>query len=73
MYAIRSYYALESRHLGLIQAEEVDQLDKKIELLKETFSETIDFRRLMSVADSKDIVEEEFEFPKINLSSLHIV
>jgi len=65
-------FSLESRHLGLIQAEEVDQLDEKIELLKETFSETIDLRRLMSIADSKDMVEEEFELPKIDLSSLHI-
>ncbi len=65
-------FALESRHLGLIQAEEVDELDHKIELIKETFNQTIDFRRLMSIADNKEISEDSFELPKLDLSALHI-
>ncbi len=65
-------FALESRHLGLIQAEEVDELDQKIELIKETFNHTIDFRRLMSIADNKEISEDSFELPKLDLSALHI-
>ncbi len=65
-------FALESRHLGLIQAEEVEELDQKIELLKETFNKTIDFRRLMSIADNNDISDSSFEVPKLDLSSLHI-
>ncbi len=65
-------FALESRHLGLIQAEEVEELDRKIELLKETFSQTIDFRRLMSIADSKEMSKDKFELPNLDLSSLHI-
>jgi cobyrinic acid a,c-diamide synthase len=43
--------SLESRHLGLVQAEEVDGFSQKLGKLKATFSETIDLKMLESIAN----------------------
>lgn len=42
--------ALESRHLGLVQANETEGLEKKISLLAEKLAETIDVARLLEIA-----------------------
>ena len=41
---------LESRHLGLMTAGEVEQLDEKIRLLGETAAETLELSRIMELA-----------------------
>lgn len=46
----RQAIALESRHLGLIQAEEVDTLGGKIDTLVDLLSRTIDVDRLISIS-----------------------
>lgn len=43
---------LESRHLGLVTAEEVEDLDSKIELLGEAAQKTIDIDALLEIAAS---------------------
>jgi cobyrinic acid a,c-diamide synthase len=46
--------ALESRHLGLVQAEEVDTLSQKIEMLRTVLAETIDLDLLMKITALND-------------------
>jgi cobyrinic acid a,c-diamide synthase len=46
--------ALESRHLGLVQAEEVDALSQKIETLGSVLAETIDVDLLMKITALND-------------------
>ena len=41
---------LESRHLGLMTAGEVEQLDEKIRLLGETAAETLELSRILELA-----------------------
>lgn len=67
-----SNFALESRHLGLIQAEEVGELSAKIEQLKDTLSETIDIVKLLEISKLKAEKHESFELPNLDLSDLHI-
>lgn len=43
-------YNIESRHLGLVQAEEIDDLSSKIDLLTKSIAETIDFEKLMEIS-----------------------
>jgi cobyrinic acid a,c-diamide synthase len=43
---------LESRHLGLVQAYEVDELSQKMELLAATLSKTIDINELITIAET---------------------
>ncbi len=53
--------ALESRHLGLIQAEEVDQLSEKITLLADTLKQTINIDLLLKCTQSETIVPTQFQ------------
>ncbi|MDA3892516.1 MAG: cobyrinate a,c-diamide synthase [Salinivirgaceae bacterium] len=66
------YFALESRHLGLIQAEEVNDLSKKVEKLTQTLAKTIDTKKLLEISKLKTIESTNFTIPNIDLSSLHI-
>ncbi len=50
-------FALESRHLGLITASEVAHLKKKIALLADTLSETVELVRLIALANSAPALE----------------
>ncbi|MCI6151672.1 MAG: cobyrinate a,c-diamide synthase [Fusobacterium perfoetens] len=43
--------SLESRHLGLIQAEEIKELDKKIEILAEKVKKTIDINKILEISN----------------------
>jgi len=51
--------ALESRHLGLVQAEEVSDLDSKIEKIVSIFEKTVDTELLLKVA-THNRTEEEY-------------
>lgn len=66
-------FKFESRHLGLIQAEEVSDFDVKIEKLAQTLAKTIDVEALLNISKldcpSK---EESFILPDLDLSDLHI-
>ncbi len=46
---------LESRHLGLIQAEEVEELNRKVEQLRDAFANTIDIPRLLELAKTANV------------------
>ncbi len=65
-------FSLESRHLGLIQAEEVDTLNEKIQQIKTVFERTIDVKRLMEITKINDIPDIDYALPKENLYSLNI-
>ncbi|MCX7715568.1 MAG: cobyrinate a,c-diamide synthase [Clostridia bacterium] len=43
---------IESRHLGLHTAAEIDDLDEKVKLLADTACQTIDFERLLEIANN---------------------
>ncbi|WP_081775680.1 cobyrinate a,c-diamide synthase [Fusobacterium perfoetens] len=43
--------SLESRHLGLIQADEIKELDKKIEVLTEKIKETINIEKILEISN----------------------
>ncbi len=64
-------FNLESRHLGLIQAEEVDYLNTKIELLIQALEQTIDLEALLK-ASSIEPVNGNFTAPDINLEGLKL-
>ncbi len=63
-------FELESRHLGLVQAEEVDHLSEKIETLTETLKETIDVDALMEISKIEDIRPSVYKLPDIDLNGL---
>lgn len=50
-------YTFESRHLGLVTAAEVEELEKKLEYLAKTAAETIDFSALLNIASAADKIE----------------
>jgi len=58
--------SLESRHLGLVTAAEVDQLKEKTETLAKAAAENIDFDLLEQLASSA----EPFEFEPISVKKL---
>lgn len=60
--------SLSSRHLGLLQANEVDDLKEKINRLKEILSTTIDKEGILEIANIK---EEKVEFPFTNLKDAY--
>ena len=64
--------SLESRHLGLIQAEEVDQLNDKVGILKDTLANTIDIAKLLDISKHKPLTEDNFKLPDLDLSGMHI-
>ncbi len=64
---------LESRHLGLIQAEEVSSLNEKMETLRETLEQTIDIETLLEVSTYKPEILKSFSNPfKDDLRGLHL-
>ena len=48
---------LESRHLGLVTAEETDNLKGKIELLAKTASKSIDFHKIIAIASESTPIQ----------------
>ena len=55
--------SVSSRHLGLLQAEEIDGLREKSKHLKEILQKTIDVERLLEIAElgEKDGIKNPFE------------
>ncbi|WP_163717582.1 cobyrinate a,c-diamide synthase [Mangrovibacterium lignilyticum] len=68
----RKEIGLKSRHLGLIQADEVDTLPDKIELLRQTLEETIDIQALLKATEIEQPSLAPIELPDLDLSDLHI-
>ncbi len=64
--------ALESRHLGLIQAEEVDNLSRKVEKLTQILKDTINIEKLLEISRHSDIQDPGLDLPDMDLSDLHI-
>lgn len=55
---------LESRHLGLLQAEEVLDLEEKMKRLTDVMMQTVDFDKLLTLAQtSEKSVDESIVFP----------
>ena len=52
-------FALESRHLGLVTANEVDDLQKRIDAVADTLEETIDIDALLTIAQQAPALEYE--------------
>ncbi|MCQ2555673.1 MAG: cobyrinate a,c-diamide synthase [Clostridia bacterium] len=56
--------SLESRHLGLVTADEVKDLDTKLKKLADTISETVDLQALLSIAEGAEALEyDEIDIP----------
>ena len=62
--------AIESRHLGLKTAGEIENLQKKITLLHETMKKTVDFEKLFSVfaCPAPKVPKEEFPIPNVRIA-----
>lgn len=60
-------FEIKSRHLGLLQAMEINNLKEKIEILKEVLKKTIDIKRLLEISELGD--REKIENPFQNLKS----
>ena len=62
--------AIESRHLGLKTAGEIENLQKKITLLHETMEKTVDFEKLFSVfaCPAPKVPKEEFPIPNVRIA-----
>ncbi len=56
---------LESRHLGLIGAEETEGLSDKISRLAEGMLETVDFGLILEIASGGKAVETPYVFPAV--------
>jgi len=65
-------FALESRHLGLVQAEEVSDLLEKVNQLKAILQTTIDIPKLLEVSKIDKISSINFKLPDTDLSGLNI-
>ncbi|WP_159517249.1 cobyrinate a,c-diamide synthase [Sunxiuqinia indica] len=68
----RKEIGLESRHLGLIQANEVDTLPRKVDLLRQTMEETIHISALLKVTEIDQPSPVAIDLPDLDLSDLHI-
>ena len=62
--------AIESRHLGLKTAGEIENLQKKITLLHETIEKTVDFEKLFSVfaCPAPKVPKEEFPISNVRIA-----
>ncbi len=65
-------FALNSRHLGLIQAEEVDHLPLLTKQLVKTLSQTVDLEKLLQICEITPPTPSNINIPKWDLSDLHI-
>ena len=66
--------SVSSRHLGLLQAEEIDGLREKSKHLKEILQKTIDVERLLEIAElgDKDGIKNPFEELKDKYKGLKV-
>ncbi len=63
---------LESRHLGLVQAQEVEDLDAKIDQLVSVLKQTIDVDTLLEITQVEEPAMPNFALPELDLSDLNI-
>jgi len=64
---------LESRHLGLLQAEEVDNLQLKIDLLIEVFEKTLDVEALLNCCEwNADFTVQQEKEKMVDLTGIHL-
>ncbi len=69
----QSEYSIESRYLGLVTSEEVDDLKEKLNLLAKTMLETVDVDGIIALAsDTKEIQYEEVKIEKVTDSKVKI-
>ena len=45
---------LESRHLGLVMPDEVENLQEQVNLLAETLQKTLDFEKILAIAEGAE-------------------
>lgn len=66
--------SVSSRHLGLLQAEEIDDLKDKSKKLKEILQKTIDVKRLLEIAElgEREYVANPFENLKDRYKGLKV-
>lgn len=64
--------ALESRHLGLVTAEEDPELQKKLDLLAATVEETMDLKALWRLGETPDGGAEAPAFPEAGPAPVRI-
>nr|WP_319399155.1 cobyrinate a,c-diamide synthase [uncultured Carboxylicivirga sp.] len=65
-------FSLESRHLGLVQAEEVEDLQAKVQQLTQHLADTIDVNALLEISELEPTKSATLQLPDIDLSDLHI-
>ncbi|MFI3238326.1 MAG: cobyrinate a,c-diamide synthase [Lachnospiraceae bacterium] len=59
-------YAIESRHLGLVTADEITDLEQKLDLLADTMLESLDLEGLLFLArDTKEISYTQSQVEKV--------
>lgn len=63
---------LESRHLGLIQSSEIDDIKSKIDRLGDTITDTIDIDKLIEIAGSGEPLEDINRITASNQYHVHI-
>ena len=49
---------LESRHLGLVMPDEVENLQEQVNLLAETLQKTLDFEKILAIAEGAEELSE---------------
>lgn len=50
---------LESRHLGLVMPDEVENLQEQVNLLAETLQKTLDFEKILAIAEGQKSSREK--------------
>lgn len=60
-------FSLESRHLGLVTADEVLGIEEKLDYIANVLSETIDLSKIINIAKSSESIEyENINIKKVN-------
>lgn len=62
--------ALPSRHLGLVTAAEIPDIQQKIALLRDTIQETIDMQAIQEIAATAPDIEDSFLTPPVALGQV---
>lgn len=63
--------ALPSRHLGLVTADDIPDLQEKIALLKQTAGETLDLAAIEQIAAMAPALPEQAAEPPVHLQAFH--
>ncbi|GKX31287.1 cobyrinate a,c-diamide synthase [Vallitalea longa] len=63
---------LESRHLGLIQSSEIEDITAKVNKLAETITSTIDIDKLIEIANNTEMLEDTNILKSNKIYGVHI-